>query len=183
MKKFFCMTLILLCTASVAFADESKVATISGMIKSNLFKNQDQIKALSEDLNTTEKMALYDRYKKDQWGPFALNLLLGAGIGSFIEGDNTGGLIALVADLSGWAALIMPEVVSLYSDTKYLLEAVGYVVIIGSRIFEIVRPFWYTAKYNSTLQDSLNYLKGLSLIPHFENNKTQVAVVYTIALN
>jgi len=63
MKKAVAVFLFL-CLVSVAFADESTVGTVSGMIKSGLFKNQDQIKSLSPDLNTTEKMALYSQYKR-----------------------------------------------------------------------------------------------------------------------
>jgi len=67
MKKAVAVFLFL-CLVSVAFADESTVGTVSGMIKSGLFKNQDQIKSLSPDLNTTEKWHSTRNIKKDQWG-------------------------------------------------------------------------------------------------------------------
>jgi hypothetical protein len=87
------------CIVAAAFADDGTVSSVSGMIKSDLFKNQSTIQSLSQRLTSTEKMALYTEYKKDPWVPFLINFLVGAGIGSFIEGDTTGGAIALTDDL------------------------------------------------------------------------------------
>jgi hypothetical protein len=44
-----------------------------------------------------------------------------------------------------------------------------------------MRPFTYTAKYNSTLKESLNYIEGISLMPKLETGFLGVAIAYTIA--
>ena len=36
----------------------------------------------------------YELRKVDPWGPFVLNLLLPFGIGSFVQGDTTGGCLS-----------------------------------------------------------------------------------------
>jgi len=114
-------------------------------------------------------------------------MVVGAGVGSFIQGDTTGGLIALAGDIGGigmayiGTGIYANAIASDPNSTSGLgIMAAGFVVIAGSRIFEIARPFWYANKYNSTLKDSLNYIEGLSLIPHFENDRAEVSLVYTI---
>ncbi len=184
--------LVLLCLAMVVFADDGSVSSISGMIKSDLFKNQGKIQGISQNLTSTEKMALYSEYKKDQWVPFLVNFIVGAGIGSFIEGDSTGGAIALTGDLLGLGSVIIGASTyasSMYSypytySTKGLgLMTFGYVVVVGSRIFEIIRPFTWTARYNSTLKQSLNYLAGISFVPSFENGVAGLTLSYKVRLN
>jgi len=189
MKKVV-FVLMFLCLAAAAFADNGTVSSVSGMIKSDLFKNQSKIQSLSQSLTSTEKMALYTEYKKDPWVPFLVNFLVGAGVGSFIEGDTTGGLIALTGDLVGLGSVLIG--VSAYANEVYWdpyttkgvgLTTFGYIVIIGSRIFEIIRPFTYTARYNSTLKQSLNYIEGLSFAPTFENGVAGISLPYSVRLN
>ncbi len=191
-KRILVLVLMLLCLIVAIFADDGSVSSISGMIKSDLFKNQGKIQGLSQNLTSTEKMALYSEYKKDQWVPFLVNFIVGAGIGSFIEGDTTGGVIALTGDIVGLGSVIIGATTyasSMYSypytySTKGLgLATFGYVVLIGSRIFEIIRPFTYTARYNSTLKQSLNYLAGISFVPSFENGVAGLTLAYRVMLN
>ena len=193
MKKLVSI-LVLLCVAGVCFADDSTLSSVSGLIKSDLFKNQAQIQGLSKDLSSTEKMALYSEYKKDQWVPFLVNFVLGAGVGSFIEGDTTGGAIALGSDVAGLACVLIGAgsyASAVYADpytTSGLgLMTFGYVALIGSRIFEIVRPFTYTAHYNSTLKQSLNYFGGLSfepsLVPSYSNGVAGLTFACKVRLN
>ncbi|HOV94197.1 MAG TPA: P13 family porin [Spirochaetales bacterium] len=182
MKKLVSV-LVLLCVAGVCFADDSTLSSVSGLIKSDLFKNQAQIQGLSKDLSSTEKMALYSEYKKDQWVPFLVNFVLGAGIGSFIEGDTTGGAIALGSDVAGLACIL----VGAGSSDGVGLVTVGYITLLSSRIFEIVRPFTYTAHYNSTLKQSLNYFGGLSfepsLVPSYSNGIAGLTFACKVRLN
>ncbi len=182
--------MILFCLAAVVFADDSTVSSVSGMIKSGLFSNQNQIQELSKNLTSAEKMVLYSEYKKDQWVPFVVNFIVGAGIGSFIEGDTSGGLIALIGDVVGLGSVIIGTssyASALYSDpytTKGLgLMRFGYIALIGARIFEIIRPFTYTARYNSTLKQSLNYLEGISFAPIFENGVAGLTLSYKVKFN
>jgi hypothetical protein len=45
--------------------------------------------------------------ENNKWTAFALNLLLGAGIGSFVQGDTTGGVVELCGELGGLTLLII----------------------------------------------------------------------------
>lgn len=52
------------------------------------------------------------------------------------------------------------------------------VALLGTRIFEIIRPLTYSARYNSTLKDTLVYFEGFSLAPTIENGVSGLAVAY-----
>ena len=189
MKKFVAV-MVLCCFAMAAYAQSESVGSVAGMIKDDLFKNQAAIKSASASLSQTQKMALYGEYKKDQWVPFLINFVVGAGIGSFIEGDKTGGIIALVGDLSGVGAVAIGAVsyASAVASNPYTtsglgIMTVGYLIIAGSRIFEIIRPFTFTANYNSSLKSSLGYLEGFSLVPSFENGMAGLTLGCKVRLN
>jgi hypothetical protein len=189
MKKLLAV-LLLFAVSLPMFAQSESISSIAGMIKNDLFKNQDRIKEASSSLKQTDKMILYNECKKDQWVPFLVNFVVGAGIGSFIEGDKTGGTIALVGDLVGMgavafgAAAYSSEIYSNPYTTKGLgTMTLGYVALIGTRIFEIIRPFTYTARYNSTLKGTLGYFDGLSFAPTVENGVAGLAVAYKVKLN
>lgn len=189
MKRIFVLLLFIVVCSS-AFAQTETVGSIAGMIKSDLFKNQGHIKAASSSLKQVEKMMLYDEYKKDQWVPFLINFVIGAGIGSFVEGDTQGGTIALIGDIVGLGAVVLgystyySQIYSGSYTTKGLgTMTIGYVVLLGTRIFEIIRPFTWTASYNSTLKGSLNYFDSISLSPSLENGMAGVTLSYKIKYN
>ena len=48
----------------------------------------------------------YEMHKMDPWGPFTLNLLLGLGIGSFAQGDTTGGLLVAGGEILGIVLIV-----------------------------------------------------------------------------
>ncbi len=48
----------------------------------------------------------YEIEKVDPWGPFVLNLLPGLGIGSFVQGDTTGGLLVAGGEVVGIGLVI-----------------------------------------------------------------------------
>jgi len=59
----------------------------------------------------------------------------------------------------------------------------GYIALIGTRVFEIIRPFTFSSRYNSTLKGALNYYDGLSLAPIFESGVAGITLSYKIRLN
>jgi hypothetical protein len=127
---------------------------------------------------------------------FLLNFLLGFGIGSFVQGDTTGGTIGLVGDTVGTGMLIIyfvkiisatsqydsdllaaktiaqiDSVTSTYNknlESAFTFAIVGAVVYGGSRIFQLVRPFTYANKFS------------VAVVPTFDNNG-QLAI--TAAVN
>ena len=189
MKKLIA-TILLCCLTTVAFAQAESAGSVAGMIKDDLFANEARIKMASTNLNQAQKLMLYGEYKKDQWVPFLLNFVVGAGIGSFIQGDKTGGTIALVGDLAGISAVVIGATSyanAVYSDpytTKGLgLTTFGYIALLGMRIFELVRPFTFTARYNSTLKGALNYFDSMSLAPTIENGIAGLTLSYKLRFN
>lgn len=56
---------------------------------------------LSEYLNDNQRYWLYDENEKNAVCPFLLNLFLGYGIGSFVQGDSKGGVTQLLMSLGG----------------------------------------------------------------------------------
>ena len=102
----------------------------------------------------------YEIRKSDPWGPFALNLLLGLGIGSFVQGDTTGGLLVAGGEVIGLGLLIAG-----YSASLQAIETSGSggggMVIAGAallgaaRIAGLIFPFTYANSFNEKLRQDL----------------------------
>jgi hypothetical protein len=138
MKKLVSV-LVLLCLAGACFADDSMFFSVSGLIKSDLFKNQSKIEELSKDLSSTEKLTLYSQYKKDQWVPFLINFLVGCGVGSFVEGDTTGGVIALGSDLAGIACMLVGAVAKDLPSDSNITNGLGVGAMLFGYILVVIR--------------------------------------------
>jgi hypothetical protein len=113
---------------------------------------------------------IYDEYEKNAGVPFACNLFLGLGIGSFIQGDRVGGLTALSGELIGFGSMLlgstMTETVYDYYYDEYSTElspagagfmTFGLVLFLSTRIYELIRPFSFENDYNKTLKRSLRF--------------------------
>ncbi|MBK5263500.1 MAG: hypothetical protein JJE17_13195, partial [Peptostreptococcaceae bacterium] len=94
MKKPVVLLCVFLVSLSALFASESSVASISLMIDSDFSGNYNPISKESIKLTDYEKMSLYSMHEDSPTVPFVVNFLVGAGIGSFIQGDKKGGLTA-----------------------------------------------------------------------------------------
>ena len=102
-----------------------------------------------------------------KWAAFILNWLLGAGIGSFVQGDTAGGLVGLCGEAAGLILLLVgatPEEQLIYHhgyDTGYYttgitypnerLAYVGLGVFFSTRVFELIRPFNYASRSSVVL--------------------------------
>jgi hypothetical protein len=102
----------------------------------------------------------------NRWSAFVLNLLLGFGIGSFVQGDALGGVIGLCGEIGGATLLvvgIIPKEEQVYhqgyqgnygyyttesSFNNIGLAYIGLGVLLGTRIFELVRPFSYANSFS-----------------------------------
>jgi hypothetical protein len=101
----------------------------------------------------------------DKWPAFILNLVLGAGIGSFVQGDTLGGVVGLCGEVGGVVLLvvgIIPEEKQVYrqgyyggyyNTTEFSYPNIGFAyvglgVLLGTRIFELVRPFTYANSFS-----------------------------------
>jgi hypothetical protein len=108
----------------------------------------------------------------------------------FILRDTADGTTALVGDLAGLGSVVIGAAsyasassVDPYTSSGLGLMTIGYITLFGTRIYELVRPFTYTAKYNSTLKTALNYFDSVSLAPTIENGIAGLTVGYTVRLD
>jgi len=183
-KKIFCSVLVLFLAAH-AFGADSEIGKVSDLIQENLFRNTEEIAAISGTLTDMERFTLYAQYEKDARLPFVLNLAIGFGLGSFIQGDIAGAAIALIGDLLGVGlpllgyACLMQNYYGYWSFTggNEVMYA-GYALLGITRIFESIRPFTFTHRYNAALKKSLRYGEspGLSFAP----SPTDGGVIFTV---
>ncbi len=104
----------------------------------------------------------YEMQKVDPWGPFALNLLLGLGIGSFVQGDTTGGLLVAGGEVVG-AGLLIAWLSNPESGNALLIG--GVVLLSAARIAGLVIPFTYANGFNEKLRKDLGIaISDVSLI-------------------
>jgi hypothetical protein len=117
-------------------------------------------------------------------GAIALNVLIGFGLGSFVLDDPLGGGIQCASELAA-AALIIPGLIEMVemlaafwyffpislfmplsiSETSATLLDLGMVILASARIFGIVRPICYAARYNAGIGDEK---AALSIGPFIE---------------
>jgi hypothetical protein len=108
----------------------------------------------------------------------ALNVMPGFGLGSFIQGDNTGGLIQLAVEGVGGLCLFLvaarwmddcwawwtSEPAPSYLVGSDVLEATGGVLVFGSVIWGIARPIWYSVSSRRRLQRDRLRLEMMPLV-------------------
>jgi len=171
------------------FGADSKIGQVSDLIQENLFRNAEEIEGISGTLTDMERFALFNQYEKNARLPFVLNLTIGFGLGSFIQGDTAGAVVALIGDALGASlpilgyACLMQNYYGYWSFSGgYELIYAGYAIIVITRIFESIRPFTFARRYNTVLRKSLQYGKGpgLSLIPSSDNKRVTLAVSYPL---
>ncbi|HEQ71035.1 MAG TPA: P13 family porin [Spirochaetia bacterium] len=111
---------------------------------------------------------LTDEKEKEFVLPLLLNFLPGFGIGSYLQGDTTGGTILLIGDIVGYGLLgtaflcvlgsIFWGAVTFQFQDWYNLSAPEWMVVIGgsifvvSKLFGIIRPIWFGVEYNENLK-------------------------------
>lgn len=152
--------------------------------RAGVLKNRDQVSSLSEELSLSDREAIYSNNAIKRWPAFTINILAGFGIGSFVQHDIAGGVTGLVLDVIGTAAytaglcvfcacfgktytgilLVMfsggqaePDFPSL--TEMYVAEGLMYggaAVVLGSRIFQCIRPWVFGTEHNNTLKEALH---------------------------
>ena len=184
MKKVIVLLIlsVLLVSFSTLFAAENKDMSYfqANMIlskSSNLSDAQISLLTdLSSDLSLTERTMLFESKKQSPTLPFVVNLLVGYGIGSFVQGDTTGGIIALLGDVvssgvlySGYekASTAIANASSDGSEGSALM-LVGAVGLLAFRIFELTRPFSFASDYNTRLSKAL---MSVAMVPVVTQNK------------
>lgn len=159
-------------------ASMETVLVIEKLLDDDMVANKDKIIELSKELSFAQKMRLYDKYEKGAGGYFALNLLLGFGIGSFAQGNKSAGW----AQLGLWAAgfgLVYNGVDNENSSTV----TIGALFIIGSTVVGCVTPWVYSSNHNAALKESLGMTDGsISFAPIINPVNEQYGLMARIAL-
>ena len=119
--------------------------------------------AFAQEGDSSDRAFLqYEIQKVDPWGPFVINLLLGAGIGSFVQGDTTGGLIVLGGEVVGIGLVIAGATSDPYDPYSGSgggggsgLIIVGVAALGVARILGLIFPFTYANAANEKLRMDL----------------------------
>lgn len=105
-KKIFLLSILLALLTTSLFSDAKanrSFTDISMLLKEDKKLSEDtvyDIQSLSVDLNGSQKMIIMNEYEKTSGMAFALNFFLPFGIGSFVQGDTTGGAIVAVGEVA-----------------------------------------------------------------------------------
>lgn len=124
-----------------------------------------QVFAQDQEESSDRAFLQYEIQKVDPWGPFALNLLLGLGIGSFVQGDITGGLLVAGGEVVG-AGLLIAGASSVVNDPEGAggtMMVVGVGLLTAARIAGLVFPFTYADAFNEKLRRNLGI--DVSIVP------------------
>jgi len=196
MRKVIVLMIIICIFSSVAFTqnmeenlrtNEESFLIIDNLIKKGLYKNYGIIEKEALNLTGAQKLTLYNMNEKNMGLPLALNILIGFGLGSTIQGDSVGGWIGLLGDTVGLTFLFVGVIQSIkYNAVKLntytmtveregdkdgiAMMTVSGVILGISRIFQIIKPPTYTVRYNNDLRQALNK-EVLSIAPIFDFNE------------
>jgi hypothetical protein len=144
-----------------AFAQDTSFTT--ALIKRDLYKNFDDVQDSAKKLDESQRNAVYNLTAKDPASDGLLgagvNFFAGFGIGSFVMGDKSGGVLGLCLDLAVVPASIGVVVLALYGDWSYEVVYIAYIAACAlptiSRAIQIIRPFAFITRYNNDLADAL----------------------------
>jgi hypothetical protein len=164
---------------SQQYSDLEQKAKVSGLIIDGLKRNRKIIQRESFSLSNVDREALYNEHRLKGAVFFgAINCFGGFGIGSYIQGNISGGIMQSLLDLFGYGFLTIGILVYNVQDKGYnrsdneddrefyregkeeatTMIIASSIAIIFSRINSWILPFVYqNAYYNKMLRKSLNY--------------------------
>ncbi len=173
MKRFVvCLLLLAISALSIGAQNSSSPeARINLLLQDDLYRNFDLISAESSLLTDEQRYRLFTAHENDPTTPFVLNLIVGLGVGSFVQGDIAGGLVGLGLGVVGLGTTMAgyfylvdelandPEFVAAadpISTDGFRLILLGTGVSLGGAIYRLVRTFTYSNRYNRDLQLALS---------------------------
>ena len=165
-KKALVIMIVAMLCAFALFADAYK--DVNKYINSGLSdKNLEKVAELSPQLTQEEKESIYRWKKVSTVMPFAMNLVLGFGSGSFSQGDDGMGILFLAGDTlctiaiaydimsTGWDNFIN-SFSGKGGETKELgIAKIALITAAGLRVWQAIRPFTYANKKNAKLRTAL----------------------------
>jgi hypothetical protein len=161
--------------ASDIQSDPNATNRIILLLDGGVLKNKDFIKREAENISLEDRQILYNsREKGGTAGYVALNTVIGFGVGSFIQGDASSGVVLLLCDVAAISGLATAQ-----SNTMVYLSLGVYALTV---IDGVILPICYTHKYNRTLKESLRLDEpaSISMRPLILDNG---AVGMSVALN
>ena len=168
---------------SNSFADENSasvdtVSTIEWLIDDNLDGNKEKIIELSKSLSPSQKQRLYKDFERSAGGYFALNLLIGYGIGSFAQGNKSSGLTQLGFEVGGLGLLLSGAL-----DGNETVMTLGGVFYFGGWIIGLISPWTYRTSHNKSLKEALNLpVENISFAPLVNPEFSQYGLLAKIEL-
>ena len=194
MKKA-CVLLLSVCFVSFLGAQESAVFRVSMLIEDNLFENEMKISESAKGLTTEERRMIYDDYKKDPTVAVIENVFIGCGLGSFLQGDRSGGWTGLFGDLLGLGVMIYgvsqidsglygdPYNYNLSDNKGFVAFSLGGGIVLAARLYELIRPIKYSERYNKTLRSALDPgLVSFGVVPMIDPEASGVGVAIRVSL-
>jgi hypothetical protein len=156
-------------------------AKVSILIRDGIIKNKEAIRKESASLSYLDREALYkkNRYKA-AFGWASLNFFPGFGLGSYIQGDKSSGIIQSVLDGGGLLFMFSGVLLAVEVD-EFIGGAIaipGYIAIVAGRITGVIFPFSFQKKGNQNLREALNYDNiAYSIDPLFVPRKDGIPAV------
>ncbi|MDH4262364.1 MAG: P13 family porin, partial [Spirochaetia bacterium] len=140
---------------------------ILSLIDSDMFSNKDLINKMSAGLSREDRKIIFFDKKKYTLKAYLFNILPGFGVGSFVQGDKTGAKTALYGELGSIGAIILGGISlgvgSSPTNVNVPLQVFGGIFIGGGiiglvafKIYEIIRPFFFTDLFNDELLQNLH---------------------------
>lgn len=142
---------------------------------------------------------IFEANKKHLDLPLSLNILLGFGIGSYADGDPSGGLICTIGDVIGIGLTIAAyfisgkNFISIFnfenadSVISLVMTLAGGIALIASRVMGIIRPIALARAHSKELKKAIYYenaikgLKSFVVLPSFNDNFSGVSGVAFVA--
>jgi hypothetical protein len=193
-KKNISIALIFVICAPCFAQNKQQIDTLIKFDLSGLKENFDSIQQEAANLDETERLEIYDRYKKNVWIGGLINLLPG-GFGSFIQNDHIGygitwggellGLGAIDVGLSMFLISFLPVLPMAFEKRLQMiinggaLTQAGCFILVPFYLFGIIRAFYYPNAYNKKLKTALWPMPEpvtFSIIPSVNTAGNDVAV-------
>jgi len=157
------------------WADSSTMIEVDKLLEGGLEKNRTQI----EEKTEKEKSFLYNKYETTNILPAVLNIIPGFGMGSYLQGDVSGGIVGTCLGVLAWGSFLLPFYTPFHSDMVIFVFQVILGPIVGlaiggvNSILGIILSLKYTKYLNNSLYDLLYENRKISFLV-LPNNKWSI---------
>lgn len=171
MKRITIVLVLLLIVGTFAFSSDDFYKCSSLIDKKLDSSKVSMIQTYSANLTEFERYNLFESNKSSTGVPLLCNLILGAGIGSYIQGDTVGGTVFLCSELASAILYGASYVRMVFAETESEFEnaatqaAIWSIALLGVRVAECIRPFTYAKEYNKRLSNALYGVPSIAAIP------------------